>query len=152
MASSDSVTVVIYCTLCGNRSVRSALTGRLREAIVRLPRAMIPEVRKGVCIYCQGAIDARIIDDRAHDGRMTEFKDTEGRLWAVSIHSWGDDGGSGQRRQNMMGAFSWTFLVFDHLGGRERRTITVDEYVSDLAAINEHQLRGWLKLSKPIVR
>jgi len=46
MPDNDSVTVVIYCTGCGNRSVRSDVTGELRDARIRMPRAMIDEVRK----------------------------------------------------------------------------------------------------------
>jgi hypothetical protein len=28
-----------------------------------MPRAMIDEVKKGVCVYCRAAMDARIVDD-----------------------------------------------------------------------------------------
>jgi hypothetical protein len=63
MPDNDSVTVVIYCTGCGNRSVRSDVTGEFRDARIRMPRAMIDEVRKGVCLYCRGALDARIVDE-----------------------------------------------------------------------------------------
>lgn len=63
MSNEESVTVIIYCTLCGNRSVRNAVTGQLREARIRMPRAMIDEVRKGVCIHCRSPLDARIVHE-----------------------------------------------------------------------------------------
>jgi len=68
MTTSDSVIVIIYCTVCGNRSTRDRQTGALREGLVRMSRAMIDEVRKGVCLYCRGAMGAHIVHD-ANEGR-----------------------------------------------------------------------------------
>lgn len=63
MASAEYVPIIIYCTECGNRSMRNALNGELREGVIHAPRSFIKEVKKSTCIYCGGAMDARIVED-----------------------------------------------------------------------------------------
>ena len=59
--TTEYVPVIIYCTFCGNRTSRNLLTGVLHESIIRIPRSMIAEIQKGVCIYCRGTMDARVV-------------------------------------------------------------------------------------------
>jgi len=64
---------------------------------------------------------------------MRTFKDRDGRRWTVEAGAWGDDAG---------------FVAFVALDGRERpRTLTVSEYVTDLAKVSDDQLRAWLEAS-----
>ena len=66
---------------------------------------------------------------------MRIFKDRYGHRWTVEAGAWGDDAG---------------FIAFVALDGRDRpRTLTVSEYVTDLAKVSDEQLRAWLEQATP---
>jgi hypothetical protein len=62
---------------------------------------------------------------------MRVFTDRDGRRWTVEAGAWGDDA---------------AFIAFLALDGTNRpRTVTVSEYVTDLAKVSEAQLRTWFE-------
>jgi hypothetical protein len=55
---------VIYCTLCGNRSMHATDGGKVTMTWRMTPRElrmMRRELAKTRCIYCDGSIDIRVL-------------------------------------------------------------------------------------------
>lgn len=75
---------------------------------------------------------------------MRVFKDRDGRRWTIEIGGFVDRD-SAQKGQNMMDAFGATVLAFESLDGKERRTLTVQNYVADLNRFSEDRFRAWLE-------
>jgi hypothetical protein len=75
------------------------------------------------------------------------FKDHEGRRWTVEIRGV-RAGGSGRGDETVPASLGSTLLVFEALDGKERRTLTVGDYVTDRDGVGEDQFRTWLEQAK----
>ena len=61
------VLILIYCTLCGNRSMRNVETGRQSDMLLRVSRAELARMRSELphttCVLCGSPMDVKEMDD-----------------------------------------------------------------------------------------